>query len=517
MELRQYLLLMRRWWWLIVLLAVLGGGAAFTISLFRAPVYEASTTVLINQAPGSLPDEQAVLSGQRVAATYAELLHQRPVLETVIAHLGLATSPEELKRQVAVTPVRDTNLLVLSVRDSDAMRSAAIANEIVGVFVEQNLEHQTSRYAEQLASLNAEIQRSQADIDHTQARWDALSEATSPDDTAERNRLEEILTEKRANHTTLLQTYEGVRLSEAKTTDKVTVVELALPGKALMSPIRDMLMGILIGLTAGVGIVVLIEYLRETVKSDVEIKQITGASTLGIIGEIKASGDGVLVTATEPRSQTAEAYRVLRANLQFAEGDEPVRTLVVTSSGPAEGKSTTAANLAVALAQSGKRVTLVDADLRRPSLHQIFSQSNDRGLTSALLQIDGVSLSDCLASTDVEGLYLLPSGPLPPNPADLLGSRRAAQLIEDLQEQADVVIFDSPPLLAVADTALLARHCDAAVLVVLADATHGRALHRAKEQIDQSGVRLLGVVLNRVSPTAGGYYHSYYYHYPPER
>jgi non-specific protein-tyrosine kinase len=278
-----------------------------------------------------------------------------------------------------------------------------------------------------------------------------------------------------------------------------------------------MLMGIVIGLMGGIGMVVLIEYLRETVKSDAEIKQITGASTLGIIGTIKADGRGVLVTATEPRSQIAEAYRVLRANLELAEANGPVCTLIVTSSGPGEGKSTTAANLAVALAQSGKRVTLVDTDLRRPSLHKIFNQTNDRGLTSVLLQIDEVSLSDCLASTDVDGLDLLTSGPLPPNPADLLGSSQMAQLVKTLKDRVDLVIFDSPPLLAVADTTLLARCCDAALLVVLAEATHGRALHRAKEQLDQSSINLLGVVLNRISSASNGYYHRYYYHYPPKQ
>ncbi|MBN1429858.1 MAG: polysaccharide biosynthesis tyrosine autokinase [Anaerolineae bacterium] len=513
MELRQYLLLARRWWWLVILLAVLGGGVSFGISLFKDPIYEASTNVLIYQAPGSLPDEQAVLAGQRVAATYAELLHQRPVLEKVIADLGLATSPDLLERQITATPIRDTNLLVLSVRDTDPQRAADIANKIVAVFVEQNQEDQANRYADQLAILSEEIQRSQADIDNTEARLEALREETSLEGTAERNRLEELLTEKRGNHATLLQGYTEMRL---KTTDKITVSETAQWGKKLTSPTRDTMMGIVIGIMAGVGIIILIEYLRETVKSDVEIKHITGAPTLGIIGNIRANGHGVLVTALEPRSVIAEAYRVLRANLEFAEAGERVSTLVVTSSGPVEGKSTTAANLAIALAQSGKRVILVDTDLRRPSLHKMFNQSNDRGLTSALLQMDDVSVNDCLNATEIDGLYLLPSGPLPPNPADLLGSQRMADLIENLRAQADIIIFDCPPLLAVADTTLLSRYCDAALLVVLSEATHGRALHRAKEQIDQSGIRLLGVVLNRVSPAASGYYQSYY-HYPQEK
>ncbi len=514
MELKQYLVLIRRWWWLIVLTALVGGIGAFVASQFQEPVYEASTTVLINQAPGSLPEADAVISGQRVAATYAELLHQRPVLEEVITKLSLDVDHESLERNVSVLPVRDTNLLVLTVRDSDPQQAADIANEIVRVFIEQNLEFQASRYAASVDNLQTELAKVQADMERTQDALDALEGATSPEQVTERNRLQVLMSEYRSTYATLLNSYEQVRLAEAQTTDKVSIIESALPGKkAGYSSFISMLLGGLVGTMLAFGTVLLIEYLRETVNSSEDVAALIGAPTLGIIGHIQTNAPiDVLVTATKPRSPIAEAYRVLRSNLDFSAVDDPIRTIVITSCGPVEGKTTTSANLAVAFAQFGKRVILVDADLRRPTLHKLFQQNNNRGVTTALFQASGVTASDHLVPTGVSNLYLMPSGPLPPNPADLLGSRRMVVLIEELSSHADVVLFDSPPILAVADSALLARSCDATVLVVLANATRGGALREVKEQIERSGAHLLGVVLNKVSSSSDGYYYRYGYY-----
>jgi capsular exopolysaccharide synthesis family protein len=275
--------------------------------------------------------------------------------------------------------------------------------------------------------------------------------------------------------------------------------------------------GVIVGIFLACGIAILIEYLRDTMKSSEELEQLIGLPTLAVIGTIHApDASRVLVTVEKPRSPIAEAYRLLRANIEIAAAaDNPVRTLVVTSSGPSEGKSVTAANLAVAFAQSGKHVILVDADLRRPSLHKLFQVVNKRGVTTALLQGGHGMVSDHLSPTRIENLFLLPSGPLPPNPAELLGSQRMADYVKELSSQADMVIFDSPPVLAVADATLLARVCDAALFVVLAEATQGEAIKRAKIQLEQSGTQMLGVVLNRVSSSSSGYYYyqKYYQKY----
>ncbi|MBN1953969.1 MAG: CpsD/CapB family tyrosine-protein kinase [Anaerolineae bacterium] len=201
-----------------------------------------------------------------------------------------------------------------------------------------------------------------------------------------------------------------------------------------------------------------------------------------------------LVTLTAPRSAAAEAFRTLRTNLTFAELDRPIKTLLVTSAAAGAEKSVTLANLAVTMAQGERRTILVDADLRRPSLHQIFALANERGLTTMF--VDPAALENPpLAETGVDNLLLLPSGPLPPNPADLLGSQRMGKVIAALQAQAEVVLFDAPPVTAVTDAAVLGTKVDGLLLVVRAGRTRRDHAQRAKELLEQVHVRVIGAVL----------------------
>ena len=207
-----------------------------------------------------------------------------------------------------------------------------------------------------------------------------------------------------------------------------------------------------------------------------------------------------LITLTDPRSPATEAYRTLRTNLTFAALDNPIETLIVTSAAPGEQKSTVLANLAVTMAQGERRVLLVDADLRRPSLHETFEVSNDRGLTTMIVEESALD-DPPLAKTGVENLWLLPSGPLPPNPADILGSRKMEQVI------ADVVLFDAPPVVAVTDAVVLGTKVDGVLLVVNAGRTRREHAERAKELLERVHVRIIGAVLNDapLGITLGGY------------
>ena len=214
-----------------------------------------------------------------------------------------------------------------------------------------------------------------------------------------------------------------------------------------------------------------------------------------------------LITLTDPRSPAAEAYRTLRTNLVFSSLDRPLHTLVVTSPTPQEGKSVTLANLAVTLAQSGRRTALVDCDLRRPSQHLLWGVANDRGLTTMVIEEAAMNAPPVI-ETSVEGLTLLPSGPLPPNPADLLGSQRMDKVINALKAQAEIVLFDAPPILAVTDAVLLGAKVDGVLLVVRAGRTRRDHAGRAKEALERVGVRLVGAVLDNASRAAvsAGYY-----------
>lgn len=512
MEIRRYALLLWRWAWLLVLGALLGGGGALGASLMTDPTYSASTTLLINQAPVSkASDYNSLLSNELLAKTYAELLRKRPVMDQVIANLKLNTTADDLANVIQVSVVRDTQLIALSVRDGNPQRAADITNEIVRVFSQQNHDLQSERYANSIQSLQDQMAVLQADIDKTQSSIDALNSAQS----SEKDRLQRTLNQYRDNYAALLKNLGDVRLAETQTADTVSVVEAATVPSRPSSPrtLLNAVLGAVVGLMLALGLAFLVEYLDDTVKSGGQVQQLVDLSTLATIAQIGGKeAHQKLVTIADPRAPIAEAYRMLRVNVDFASIDRPARTILVTSSGPGEGKSTTVANLAVAIAQSGKRVVLVDADLRRPTVQKIFRVSPDRGLTTALLQA-GSSPDEHLTRVGVRNLAVMPSGPLPPNPSELLGSQRMAELIAQLAQQADVVLLDSPPVLAVADAAILARACDATLLVVMAKKTRSEALRRAREQLAQSGARVIGAVLNRAAIGRGSSAYSYYYYY----
>lgn len=219
-----------------------------------------------------------------------------------------------------------------------------------------------------------------------------------------------------------------------------------------------------------------------------------------------------LVASEGNRSIVAEAFRNLRTNLQYAALGSKLRLVVVTAAGPEEGKSTVTANLGVAMAQAGTRVLVVGADLRRPSLHRAFGVGHHIGLVSVLLE--RMSLEEAVQHHEPTGVDVLASGPLPPNPAELLGSKRMTELLQQMAERWDTVLIDTPPAVALSDAALLAARSDGVLLVVTAGQTPRDVVVAARRQLEQVGAHILGAVINRVRPTdSGQYYHYYYYYY----
>lgn len=214
-----------------------------------------------------------------------------------------------------------------------------------------------------------------------------------------------------------------------------------------------------------------------------------------------------LITAKMPKSPISEQYRTIRTNIQFSSVDEEIRSIVVTSAGPGEGKSTTAANLAVVYAQQGKRVLLIDADLRKSTVHYTFRVENIYGLTRVLMK--QVSLVEAAQPCDVEHLDILPSGPIPPNPAELLASKHMEELLNEAKEIYDIIILDTPPVLAVSDAQILSNRVDASVLVVSSGRTEQEAAKKAKDVLNAGKGKLIGVVLNGVKKAENQHY--YYY------
>ena len=294
----------------------------------------------------------------------------------------------------------------------------------------------------------------------------------------------------------------------------VSVVEVGeVPG----SPVKprttlNTALAALAGLAIAVGVALLFEYLDDTVKTAEDLET-TGLVALGGVARFprpRTEAEALMV-GSQHRSSAVEAYKVLRTNVQFSTLDRPGQTLLVTSANPGEGKSTTAANLALAIAQTGKQVVAVDSDLRRPNLHKLFGLTNTGGLTSALLSKEA-ALDGYVQSTRFENLAVLTSGPLPPNPSELLSSHRLDAVLETLKGQADVVVFDSPPALAVADASILASKVDGTMLVVDSGKTRVDALRRACETLGRSKTKVLGGILNKLSPKGRGYYYYHYYY-----
>lgn len=221
-----------------------------------------------------------------------------------------------------------------------------------------------------------------------------------------------------------------------------------------------------------------------------------------------------LIVHTNPKSPVAESYRVLRTNIQFASVDKPVKTVVVTSSTPGEGKTTTISNLAITFAQSGSKVLLIDADMRKPRVHKVFHVPNDKGLTTVLAQ--RVEYEDCLTRSVVDNLYILASGPIPPNPSELLSSNAMKKLMENLRNDFDIILVDAPPVGVVTDSAILSTITDGTILVVSSGKIEIEAAQRSKELLEKVNAKILGVVLNRITKENQGSSYSYYYYYSDE-
>ena len=253
-----------------------------------------------------------------------------------------------------------------------------------------------------------------------------------------------------------------------------------------------------------------LDFLDDSIITVQQVDEQLHVTTLGSIPYLQTTDEpgSELVMIKDPHSVGAEAYRVLRANLQFASIDDPLHVLQITSAAPGDGKTKISANLAIAIAQAGRRVILVDGDLRRPMQHRVFSLVNNVGLTTALIH-NGTDPTSALQQTSVPGLRVMTTGPLPPNPSELLGSLRMGGLIKMLKAECDILVLDSPPATLVADTAVLAMQADGVLVVMWAGRTRREQTRHALTVLKQARARILGIVLNGTNRNAEGYYYDY--------
>lgn len=518
MELRFYFNLLRKWLWLIILCGAIASAAAYLLSRQQTPIYEATSTVLINQARSATRGTEYadILTSERVARTYAEILKDWPVLQQAASQFGFGENYQAMAEQyqldVSVVPVRDTQLVRVAVEANNPEVAALVANTLPIVFMNMNQQQQRDRYEITRQELQRELAEIEGNMTSTQEAIDVLGNPETADAKSELSQLESALKRYEASYISLLSSLEELRLSEVQTADNIV---LTTPAQIPESPVRprvllNTLLAALVGAMLAVGAAFLTEYLDDTIKTPEDIRVLSGLPTLGAV--IALDGDTPqkrLVAQTDPRSPAAESYRVLRTNLQFSSLDKPLGSIVVTSPGPGEGKSTTAANLALVIAQAGSRVLLLDGDLRRPNVHRLFQLPNNTGLTTAMLNVGQVPASSIQKTLNPQ-LSVMTSGPIPPNPAELLGSARMKELIQQLQNDFELIIVDSPPLLAVADPAIVSKQVDGLLLVIGSGETRADMLDRAMERLEGVGSRPLGIVLNKLTHRTGGTYYQYY-------
>ena len=358
-----------------------------------------------------------------------------------------------------------------------------------------------------------------------------VEQSQFPDLEGQLQALEAQRTLDRDSYQYLLSQLYQAQITEAAASPYVEILDPAVGASRIQGRGRiNVFLGALLGLILGVGAAFFLEYLDRTVRTSSDVESLLGVPVLGVIPRLRrlqdpaeagqggAGGRGLpLVVAMDPLDPAAESYRNLRMNLMFmSTEDAPIRTVLFSSPGPSEGKSTTAINFAVMLAQQGQHVLVVDADLRRPSLHRALDVLREPGLTNLL--IGDTEVREAVRPSVLPHLDFLPSGPFPPNPSELLNSKAMGRILEEFEGRYDQIVIDSPPVLAVTDAAVLAAHTDGVVLVLRSGETEQRTAERSVEQLRRLGVRVFGAVLNEVSGTSqdDGYYLQYYYNYRPD-
>jgi polysaccharide biosynthesis transport protein len=515
LDLRQLMRIARRWWWLALLTTLLAGTSAYYIVSRQQPLYSASATLLVSgggQSPG-MTDYNSVYANQALADTYSRLVTSQQVIDATIADLGLNETPKDWS--ISAAAEADAPLLIISVSDTVAERATLIANTVAEKFSTYVANQRTQLTSVSRDALARQIENIQAQLDATQAQQQALQSSDTATTAATQSQIASLQTTYnllQQSQSDLLLRLQDLDIQEATARATVIVADPAQVPDGPYAPNvqQQVILASFVGLMIGIGAIFLLEYLDNTVKGNVDFSEKYGLPLLTSIDHIAKlrPGHNQLFVDTQPRSMPAEAIRLLRTNLEFAAASHEISSLAITSAGPGEGKSTVTANLAVAMAQAGFSTLLVDADLRRPSQHRIWNVMNTQGLSTILTRAEHLARPE-VTSLVMPNLTLITSGPLPPNPADLLSLNRFTTFLNAVKEEFDIVLIDTPPVLAVSDPLVVASDVDAMLVVAYAGRTRIEALRHALGMLSQRSVRVVGVVLNQRTGRHTDTYYSY--------
>lgn len=523
-EIKYYLNILWRWMWLIVFCTIMSAAVSYFLSSITTPVYRASTTLLIDNARSAegTANYNDLLFIERLSQTWAQLMERKSTVVKIAERLDI--DEETLFNEIVdrqVTPIRNTQLMRIDIESVSPTLAALVANTMPVVFVDEISNVQTERFGELKLNLQNELDELDDQIFQIQVEINELSDSRTVQEDLAFASLQGDLSELQDDRRNLRTQLESIRLTEAQSTDSIGVVEAAEVPETPIRPrtIINTLIAAVVGAMAATGFVFMIEVLDNRSRTPNDLKNILDVPLLGAISVIPKKGrtprtgipDEILIALREPRNPLTEAYRGIRTNLQFASIDMGLRTLMVTSAVPGEGKSTTAANLAIVMAQAGYSVVLIDADMRKPNIHKLFSIQSRPGVVDAILADHPAPLSYS-PNRLIPNLKILPVGKRPPNPAELLGSQRMKNMLERICNEADLVVIDAPPLLAVTDAQILSRLVDK-VLLVVGSGTDKGAVQQAAEALKIVDAPFAGYVFNRLQRSAQNeyYYYSEYY------
>jgi len=492
MDLKTYLQILWRRKWVILLTAAATILVVVAGTLMTAPVYRASSILRVaTPSTGTFQANDYELPyADRLMNTYASIATSGPVLDELAQRLEVDNPPE-----VDVEILANTELMRIRVEDRNPGVAARAANLLAEILIDRSRELDAGSGQSAREILNEQLTQVREEMDQASQEYEDLV-AQFPVDSEPVIAASRVIEMKQGIYSTLLQQYEQARFREAVETNTLSVIEPATIPRTPSSPrmILNVGLGTIIGLVGGVGLAFLFENLDSRLYTTEQIETATGLSTLGKIPLVPRKRQFTYFNGTSPEG---EALRHLRTTLFGFEREVPLQALLIASAEPGEGKSTVAASLALATAQSGRKVIVVDSDLRLPALHERFGLPNKRGLSTVLRQ--EVTLAEAIQDTETPRLQVLTSGSLPPNPAELLGSPQMADLIAQLKAEFDVVLLDAPALLAVTDAATLAPLVDGVVLVVGRSRVRREAVRAARRQLENVKAKLIGVVVNRAN------------------
>ena len=486
MTLRDYGGVVRRRKWIVIVSVLLAVVVAVVLTALQTPIYESSSEVLVQpRGVGGLYNNQDTYRDlDRAIQTEIQVIEGEAVQFRVQENLGLQQPPSP----VSVSQVGVTDVISVSVRDANPANAQTLANAYAEAYIEIRREQSVGELLSAVNEVQLAINDLQAEID------------TLPDDDPQRPSLVAQL----ASFSTTL---DQLRVDAALRTGGASIIQTAyLPVSPVEpTPARTAVLAAVVGLLIGLGVALLVDHLDDKILLEEDLKLATGRPVLSVV-PVDPPPNNLPIALSEPAHDAVEAYRVLRTNLQFLGLDRAIRVVQLTSSLAGEGKTTTSSNLAVVLAQAGHRVALVDGDLRRPRLHEVFGISQSPGFTDLLF---GVADEDVVRSVDVTGgnkLSLYPSGTVPSNPSEILSGRRISQLLTEMGARYDYVIVDSAPVLPVSDSVALAASVDGVLVVAHAGRVTRANIGDTLERLDRVAAPVLGLVLNQARKVSKEYY-----------